>query len=197
MFAIDDAAANDVMVFRMVRRSGLLYRIVSSLAAVCFDCPLEVVWLATNTARLGFGTMVRNHDSLAATDAPTNPPGAAAPRKWASSHFESRFVLAHACRWHELITLPDGSVPDAISSSSSIRLRLPAFGISTPSSGECFRYLRGGRTHQRKNVRPTASVFRFSLRASGSVISVMSSYEMSTSFLEPNFDWRYLSSTRL
>ncbi len=78
------------MVFRMVRRSGLLYRIVSSLAAVCFDCPLEVVWLATNTARLGFGTMVRNHDSLAATDARTNPSGAAAPRKWASSHFESR-----------------------------------------------------------------------------------------------------------
>src|ERR1700720_2091807 len=56
------------MVFRMVRRSGLLYRIVSSLAAVCFDCLLEVVWLATNTARLGFATMVRNHDSLAATD---------------------------------------------------------------------------------------------------------------------------------
>jgi hypothetical protein len=69
IFAIDDAAATDVMVFRMVRRSGLLYRIVSSLAAVCFDCLLEVVWLATNTARLGFGTMVRNHDSLAATDA--------------------------------------------------------------------------------------------------------------------------------
>jgi hypothetical protein len=76
IFAIDDAAANDVMVFRMVRRSGLLYRIVSSLAAVCFDCPLEVVWLATNAARLGFGTMVRNHDSLAATDARTNAPGA-------------------------------------------------------------------------------------------------------------------------
>jgi hypothetical protein len=76
MFAIDDAAANDVMVFRMVRRSGLLYRIVSSLAAVCFDCLLEVVWLATNAARLGFGTMVRNHDSLAATDARTNAPGA-------------------------------------------------------------------------------------------------------------------------
>jgi hypothetical protein len=69
IFAIDDAAAKDVMVFRMVRRSGLLYRIVSSLAAVCFDCLLEVVWLATNTARLGFGTMVRNHDSLAATGA--------------------------------------------------------------------------------------------------------------------------------
>jgi hypothetical protein len=67
IFAIDDAAANDVMVFRMVRRSGLLYRIVSSLAAVCFDCLIEVVWLATNTARLGFGTMARNHDSLAAT----------------------------------------------------------------------------------------------------------------------------------
>jgi hypothetical protein len=33
IFAIDDAAANDVMVFRMVRRSGLLYRMVSSLAA--------------------------------------------------------------------------------------------------------------------------------------------------------------------
>jgi hypothetical protein len=37
MFAIDDAAANDVMVFRMVRRSGLLYRMVPSLAAGCFD----------------------------------------------------------------------------------------------------------------------------------------------------------------
>jgi hypothetical protein len=71
MFAIDDAAANDVMVFRTVRRSGLLYRIVSSLlfsslAAVCFDCLLEVVWLATNALRLGFGTMARNHDSFAA-----------------------------------------------------------------------------------------------------------------------------------
>lgn len=51
----------------------------------CFDCPLEVVWLATNSARLGFGTMVRNHDSLAATRCRTS----LAPRKWASSHFES------------------------------------------------------------------------------------------------------------
>jgi hypothetical protein len=34
IFAIDDTAANDVMVFKMVRRSGLMYRIVSSLAAV-------------------------------------------------------------------------------------------------------------------------------------------------------------------
>ena len=74
------------MVFRMVRRSGLLYRIVSSLAAVCFDCLLEVVWLATNTARLGFGTMVRNHDSLAATGAERT---SVAPRKRASSHFEA------------------------------------------------------------------------------------------------------------
>jgi hypothetical protein len=38
MVAIDEAAANDVMVFRMVRRSGLLYRIVSSVAAIRFDC---------------------------------------------------------------------------------------------------------------------------------------------------------------
>ena len=51
IFAIDDAAANDVMVFRMVRRSGLLYRIVSSLAAIRFDCLSEVVWLAANAAR--------------------------------------------------------------------------------------------------------------------------------------------------
>jgi hypothetical protein len=84
MFAIDDAAANDVMVFRMARRSGLLYRMVSSLAAVCFDWLIEVVLLATNTVRLGFGTMVRNHDPLAATDA---EPTSLAPRKWASSHF--------------------------------------------------------------------------------------------------------------
>jgi hypothetical protein len=69
IFAIDDAAANDVMVFKMVRRSGLMYRIVSSLAAVCFKCQLEVVWLATNTARLGLGTKVCNHDSRAASDA--------------------------------------------------------------------------------------------------------------------------------
>jgi hypothetical protein len=83
IFAIDDAAAKDVMVFRMVRRSGLLYRIVSSLAAVCFDCLLEVVWLATNTARLGFGTMVRNHDSLAATGAERI---SVAPRRRGSGH---------------------------------------------------------------------------------------------------------------
>src|SRR5712675_576669 len=98
MFAIDDAAANDVMVFRMVRRSGLLYRIVSSLAAVCFDCPLEV-WLATNTPRLGFGTMVRNHDCL---PPPMPERTRLAPRRRGSGHppiFESRFVLAHACRW--------------------------------------------------------------------------------------------------
>jgi len=49
MFAIDEAAANDVMVFRMVRRSGLLYCIVS--AAIRFDCLSEVVWLAANAAR--------------------------------------------------------------------------------------------------------------------------------------------------
>src|SRR5450631_3099634 len=35
MLAIDVAAANDVMVFSRVRRSGLLYRMISSLAAVC------------------------------------------------------------------------------------------------------------------------------------------------------------------
>jgi hypothetical protein len=83
IFAIDDAAAKDVMVFRMVRRSGLLYRIVSSLAAVCFDCLLEVVWLATNTARLGFGTMVRNHDSLAAAGEERT---SVAPRRRGSGH---------------------------------------------------------------------------------------------------------------
>jgi hypothetical protein len=44
IFAIDDASANDVMVVKMVRRSG--FRIVSSVAAVAFDCLLEVVWLA-------------------------------------------------------------------------------------------------------------------------------------------------------
>jgi hypothetical protein len=49
IFAIDDAAAND----GMVRRPGLLCRIVSSLGAVCFDCLIEVEWLATNTASLG------------------------------------------------------------------------------------------------------------------------------------------------
>jgi len=42
---------------------------VSSVAAVCFDCLLEVVWLATNTARLGLDKMVRNHDPLAAAAA--------------------------------------------------------------------------------------------------------------------------------
>jgi hypothetical protein len=87
IFAIDDAAANDVMVFRMVRRSGLLYRIVSSLAAVRFAWLLEVVWLATNTVRLEFGTTARNYDSLTTGDA-NKPPGAAAPREWASSHFD-------------------------------------------------------------------------------------------------------------
>ena len=53
------------MVFKRVRRSGLLYRIVPSLAAVCFDCLLEVVRLATNTESLGLGPTVRNHDPLA------------------------------------------------------------------------------------------------------------------------------------
>jgi hypothetical protein len=68
MFAIDDAAAKDVMVFKMVRRSGLVYRMVSSLAAVA----LIVIWggrSATNTARLGLGTKVRNQDSDASSDA--------------------------------------------------------------------------------------------------------------------------------
>src|SRR5947207_13467359 len=102
IFAIDDAAANDVMVFRMVRRSGLLYRIVSSLAAVCFDCPLEVV-VGDQHAE----TRIRHNGPqprlLADTDARTNTPGAAAPRKWASSHFESRSLRTLAVG-HELIT---------------------------------------------------------------------------------------------
>jgi hypothetical protein len=85
MFAIDEAAANDVMVFRMVRRSGLLYRIVSSLAAGCFDWLLEVVWLATNTASLGLGPKVRNPRFACQQRCEANQIDAAVQRKWASS----------------------------------------------------------------------------------------------------------------
>lgn len=40
--------------------------------------------MATNTVRLGLGTIVRNHDWSSAGDDERT-----APRKWASSHFES------------------------------------------------------------------------------------------------------------
>jgi hypothetical protein len=108
-FAIDDAAANDVMVFRLVRRSGLLYRIISSLAAVCFDWLLEVgeVGDATNTRRLGLGIKASNHDSHRRWRCRTNRLGAAAPMKWAASHFEAKLFDADELESIRLAGLAD------------------------------------------------------------------------------------------